>query len=227
MAKHASRNPELAQGIPRFGRSRMYSLKKRFLIKKKQLGPVKKEEQKQQPTQRREPRWYSVDSKKKLLPSRKANHKPTRLRASITPGTVLIVLAGNHKGKRVVFLKQLPSGLLLVSGPFKVNGVPLRRINQAYVIATSLKVDVSGVNVSTVKDSMFKAEAAPKTEKKDGDKFFKTGEKKHVVTEARKELQKKVDGALLASISKVPQLKKYLAARFSLTKGQYPHQMKF
>lgn len=226
MGKHASRNPELAPGINRFGRSRMYSLKKRYLIKKKQMGP-KKEEQKQQHPVRRESRWYSADDKKVPLPSRKSHRKPTRLRSSITPGTVLIVLAGNHKGKRVVFLKQLTSGLLLVTGPFKVNGVPLRRINQAYVIATSLKVDVSGVDVAAVKDSLFKREAAPKTEKKDGANFFKSGAKKHIVSDARKEQQKKVDAALLTAVAKVPQLKQYLGARFSLTKGQYPHQMKF
>uniref|UniRef100_A0A6V1XE71 60S ribosomal protein L6 n=1 Tax=Heterosigma akashiwo TaxID=2829 RepID=A0A6V1XE71_HETAK len=115
------------------------------------------------------PRYYPADDVKTPL---KRNFKPksAKLRTAIVPGTVLILLSGRFRGKRVVFLKQLESGTLLVTGPYKVNGVPLRRVNQAYVIATSVTVDVSGVDVSGIEDAFFAKEAVEKAA--DEDKFF-------------------------------------------------------
>ena len=55
-----------------------------------------------------------------------------------------------------VVLKSLASGNLLVTGPYSVNGVPLRRVNQAYVIATSTKISLDGVNAN-IDDSFFKS----------------------------------------------------------------------
>ena len=92
-------------------------------------------------------RFYPADDIKVARPR---NHTAgtAKLRSSITVGTVLILLAGRHRGKRVVFLKQLPSGLLLVTGPYKINGCPVRRVDQAYVIATSTKVDAAAAGAA-------------------------------------------------------------------------------
>merc|ERR1711861_114420 len=86
----------------------------------------------------------------------KVKQNPPRVRKSITPGTIAILLAGRFRGKRVICLKALESGLLLVSGPYQINGVPLRRVSPSYVIATSTKVDVSSVDVSAMDDGYFK-----------------------------------------------------------------------
>ncbi|GAA6048341.1 hypothetical protein JCM3770_000958 [Rhodotorula araucariae] len=110
--------------------------------------------------------------------------------------------------KRVVCLGQLPSGLLLVTGPFKINGIPLRRVNQAYAIATSTKVDLSSF------------------QGREGD-FVKDGAEKKAFPAEKAADQKTVDKAILAAIGHTPNLFKYLAATFSLSRGQYPHLLKF
>jgi large subunit ribosomal protein L6e len=151
---------------------------------------------------------------------------PPRVRESITPGTIVIILAGRFRGKRVICLKALESGLLLVSGPYKINGVPLRRVNQAYVIATSTKLDVSNVDVSKITDEYFSRSKDPVKESEE--EFFKGDTRKHaIVSDERKADQKLVDDVLLQTIESTSMLEGYLAAHFTLTRDDKPHKMVF
>merc|ERR1711988_491489 len=146
---------------------------------------------------KKEPRYYPAEDVKFKLGNHHNTTKKTKLRSSIKPGTVLILLAGHFKGQRVVFLKQLDSGLLLITGPYKFNGVPLRRVAQSYVIATSTVVDVSGLNVpADVCDDLFKKPRAPK---KKGDELFFEKEKESTLDDNRKKLQETVDSQVAAS----------------------------
>lgn len=61
--------------------------------------------------------------------------------------------------------------LVFIVGPFKINGVPLRRVNQSYVITTSTKVDISGVNVEKFNDKYFAKEVDKKKKKSEGEFF--------------------------------------------------------
>lgn len=131
-----------------------------------------------------------------------------QLRPSLTPGTVCIILAGRFRGRRVVFLQKMKrSSTLLVTGPYKVNGVPLRRIDPAYVIATSTKIDISKV-------------ALPKVD----DDFFRSGDK-GPISESRLTTQKDVDSKLLKAIDS--EHRAYLGSIFTLSNKDKPHEMKF
>lgn len=137
--------------------------------------------------------------------------------------------------------------MLLVTGPFKINGVPLRRVNARYVIATSTKVDLAGVDESVVKKASESGYfTKDKEAKKSGeDAFFKQGEKPEVsnasqrvrirLTCAQKKEtskdrvadQKSIDKALIATIKKEAHLVDYLSSSFSLRKTDRPHAMVF
>jgi large subunit ribosomal protein L6e len=139
----------------------------------------------------------------------------------------LILLAGRFRGKRVVYLKNLEDNTLLVSGPFKVNGVPLRRVNARYVIATSTKVDVSNVDVSKFNVEYFAREKLSRSAKKSAADLLNEQPAKKEIKSERIEDQKIVDSSLLSEIKKTPLLKQYLSTSFSLKSGDKPHLLKF
>jgi len=187
-------------------------------------GP--KKAAKSAPSSGKSARYYPADDISRPKHSRAKKHNAPKIRASFTPGTVCILLSGRFRGKRVVCLKALESGLLLVTGPYKINGVPLRRVNQAYVIGTSTKIDVSGVDVSNIDDAYF-ARVTSGSEEGEEEFFANDEAKAAVVSDQRKADQKKVDASILKAVDATPVMKNYLGSKFSLKKHDRPHKMIF
>ncbi|XP_074640971.1 large ribosomal subunit protein eL6-like [Tubulanus polymorphus] len=246
---HSARNRVLGtSGVMRYSQPRMY--KKRAIYRLKKTGGEKKVVKRSTDRKitkdiggeknggkrvvlvNRKPRFYPTEDNPKRLPTRQKPFKKheRKLRKTITPGTVLILLAGRHKGKRVVFLKQLASGLLLVTGPYHLNGCPLRRIDQNYVIATKTKVDIKTVKLpERLTDDFFRRQKAKKTKHQEGE-IFEEKKEEYTVSEERKEDQVTVDKQILEVIRSHPDKKMlfgYLGAMFSLSNHQFPHEMKF
>ncbi|CAI5711807.1 unnamed protein product [Hyaloperonospora brassicae] len=223
MAVSKTHNVVLARGINAISRNSLSKKNGRGMVVKK--GGEKKVTVVKKPCTKK---WYPADYIPKPLQSAKTKRnsvKTAKLRKSITPGTVLILLSGRFRGKRVVFLKQLASGLLLVTGPYKINGVPLRRVNQSFVIATSTKVNMEGLELPAIDDAYFAREKAAKKSKEE--QFFAQSNEAPVISEQRKKDQKAVDSALVKKLDAEPFLKAYLNAKFTLTKSDRVHALKF
>jgi len=213
----------------------------------------------------------SIDAQSESTRSTRQRGTP-RFRASIVPGRVAIVLAGDYEGRRVVVLKKLQSGLVVVVGPTSLSQVPLRRISPAYLIATSLKVDLAAANVTKIlednkahiNDGLFERESrkvksnpptaeqrkaraekraadaeggvrkqsvvlkTPRTSNAQPLKLQHNREKKVSEKQTQKlQIQKALNYALVKEVKKTPFLKDYFRGRFELSKGQYPHNLKF
>jgi len=192
----APRNRPLARGIEALSRTEAFHARGQWakkphdwkVIPKKtrtnprapKVQPLGGKEQSTRTVKPKTPRFYPVEKPKRKLPSRKEKHHTPRVRRSLRPGTVVIILSGKFRGKRVVLLKVLKSGLLVVTGPFQVNGVPIRRLNPAYVIATSTKVDLSGFTLDSKFNDEYFARPKSKDKKKaeSEDQYFSTEKKK-------------------------------------------------
>ncbi|CAF2516164.1 unnamed protein product [Rotaria sp. Silwood2] len=198
-------------------------------LKKKPVGGERNGKERLVRT-KRFPRFYPTEErpKKFSVKRKKFSDHPRRFRSSLTPGTVVILVAGKNAGKRVVVVKHLSSGLLLVTGPYKLNGVSLRRVNQIYVIATSTKLDLSANKFDELDDKFFKrVRPAKKNAEKD---IFDSKKEKPKLSEERNQAQLSVDKVVLNTIKTHADsrlLRRYLKSRFQLWNGVLPHKMKF
>ena len=169
--------------------------------------------------------WYPVSDAKSHFKRKCKVPKKTHISADLVPGQVVILLSGRYRGRRVVYLKKLESNLLLVTGPYKYNGVPLKRVNAAYVLPTNTKLEVDGKVADSINDDLFKRIDIDRKSEKDF--FVEDKVKKERVTKDKADAQTKVDTEVKKAVDKVPMMKEYLRNRFALKSGDKPHLMKF
>ncbi|XP_058824998.1 large ribosomal subunit protein eL6 [Topomyia yanbarensis] len=243
---HKFKNPLLADGVRRFSKGKQLQRKKMFALKS--LKKVRVEKPKVAITIVKKIGGAKNGGERKVLVKKNKSYLPTKrivrkrtgkrcfrnhkrnTRGALKKGKVLILLAGRHKGKRVVLLKVLKSGLLLVNGPFALNCCPLRRISQNYVIATKTRINLKAFKVPKhINDTYFRRIVKKKNSRTERDIFAEKVEK-YVPSEQRKTDQKAVDEALLKAIKTHPEAKvvqRYLKSMFSLRSNQFPHRMQF
>lgn len=185
------------------------------------------------------PKFYPTETRPQKSKTGRVCHKnhPRKFKKGLEPGRVLIILAGKHRGKRVVLLKTLKSGLLLVTGPFKVNGCPLKRMHQKFVIVTRTKIPFDEVKVPKhLNDRYFKSKkvSVSKGKKtKQGGNIFAKGKKatsnkpNRVKGEDQKNIDKRVLTAIREKMGDKKTILAYLGSFFYLRNHMYPHKLKF
>lgn len=111
------------------------------------VAPVEKKD----PTR---PTWHGIPRVSFTRPAVAAEIDPIKpdacpvperkTRQSLAIGTIVIILDGEFKGKRAAVIADAGAGVVKVCG----TSVPVTEVDQDYLIATSTKLELSGVNES-------------------------------------------------------------------------------
>ncbi|KAL5105965.1 60S ribosomal protein L6 [Taenia crassiceps] len=179
----------------------------------------------------------------KMSIGRRRRNKPNKavkrwkLRSSLRRiGTIVILLAGRHRGKRAVVIgRHRFSGLLLITGPFKCNGIPVRRVHPDYVIATKTRIQMDKLRLPSrmqTKEYFARQKPQPRSKNAADNLFVDTAAEKRTyeLKEERKEDQKLIDKRVIEAIRRSKQAKllfAYLRAQFALSRHDMPHKMVF
>eukprot|EP01084_Bolivina_argentea_P295526 508811_1 len=76
-------------------------------------------------------RWYPFAVKK----IKRGINNPTKLRKGLTPGTILVILTGPYRGRRVVYLKKIKKNRSrLFKGTIAINLLTHSRVCQKFFI---------------------------------------------------------------------------------------------
>ena len=108
-----------------------------------------------------------------------------------------------------------------MTGPYKYNGVPLKRVTGAHILPTNTKLKLDEKVADSIKDDFFK-----KTElniKEEKDFFVEEKLKKKELLKKEKKGQTTVDTEVKKAADTVPMMKEYLRNRIELKSGDKLH----
>jgi large subunit ribosomal protein L6e len=101
------------------------------------------------------PQKKSLTNVDRVIKQKKISRKKRYKEKLLQKGSILILLGKKYNGKKCVFLKYSREGALIVSGPYSINGVPLRRINHKNALQTEININLTGLNIEFLNDKYF------------------------------------------------------------------------
>nr|UXY86672.1 60S ribosomal protein L6B [Cryptomonas paramecium] len=121
-------------------------------------------------------------------------------------GSVAIISFGKLRGKKAIILRTTKCRMFVISGPFSLNGISIRRIKYNHLIPTQNRLNISSVDTKIFDDEYF---IFLKKSKKTGSQNLKNRLK---MAHALREIH--IDRYLLRQIGTNLFLKAYLKAKY-------------